>query len=190
MSQKITPLLRLLTFATYTALSSAEYTVHSSFLFFRTGDRTPSILGDSPTTLTPLGAQQLYSTGEFFRARYITNEFSGINITSGLQKATIDGLSINTPLDLQLYLLATDQQSEVASAQAFMQGLYPPFSIMTDGNGGNLGEGDGVVAALDSLGVLGNGSYVSNLCSLPTAVILPPCDYSLDLLSSKLPCLL
>jgi hypothetical protein len=45
-------------------LSSVEaqnYTVHSSFVFANTGDRTPLLDTDSQPTLTNLGAQQMYN---------------------------------------------------------------------------------------------------------------------------------
>ena len=162
--------LALCIFALLTLLTTravADITVHSSFLFLRTGDRTPLTLTSTTPTLSPLGAQQLYSVGEFFRARYITNALSLGNSSSALNTATIANLSVHQVVNAQLYLLALDQPYSVASATAFLQGIYPPFSIMTDGNGGNLGEGDGVLSggALAELGLLGNQSYVSDLGS-------------------------
>lgn len=120
------------------------YTVWSSVLFLRAGDRTPLVLGPLETALTSLGAQQLYSAGQFFRNRYITD--SAANQTA---IAPLNGLNVYTQDDLQTYVLALDQQYVTASAQAFMQGFYPPHNLSTvTGNG------------LDMSNVLANGTYV------------------------------
>ena len=173
-------LLTLVALILYATFTFADVTVHSSFLFLRTGDRTPLTLGTSvsdPTVLTPLGSRQLYSAGDFFRARYITNALSTSNTTSHLNNVPISGLGVHQAVEEQLYTLALDAQWSVGSALAFMQGFYPPFSIKTDNNGGNSRKADGIVSAgtLDSLGLLGNGSYVSAL------LILVPVDDVLHL---------
>lgn len=163
MLQTAIPVILFFTTILHTSPSLADYTytVHSTFLFLRTGDRTPRTLSTTASTLTPYGAQQLFSAGTFFRDRYITNSFSASNATSDLNTSPISGISVNTALDEQLYLLAMDKQFAIASATAFMQGFYPPFSVMNDGNGNNLGEGDGGLTTLNQLGLLGNGTYVS-----------------------------
>ena len=131
-----------------------KYTVWSSVLFSRTGERTPEILGDLPTTLTSLGAQQQYAAGSFFRERYI----SSFGSNNGVDSAPIQGLSPNELNGEQLYVMALDQQWNVASAQAFMQGLYPPFSL-----GNN--ESD-TARLLDPTNFLANNTYVRPLVLL------------------------
>lgn len=139
---------------TVTAQQEPQYTVWSSVIFSRTGDRTPLVLGDIPTTLTTLGAQQAYSAGQFFRERYIAsvpNLFNSTNSTDAtFDKAPLWGLSAQSVDGQQLYALALDTQASVASAQAFLQGFYPPYTIS-----------ENAAETLDPTSVLANGSYVS-----------------------------
>ena len=134
--------------------SETTYTVWSSVIFSRTGERTPAILdiGDTPIQLTSLGARQQYSAGSFFRKRYLTS--SGTQ--NGVEGGPIVGLSRDTPDIKQLYVEALDMQTTVASAQAFMQGFYPPFLLTTN-------DSD-IQHMLDPTSMLANGTYV---CSCP-----------------------
>lgn len=127
-------------------ISTHKYTVWSSVLFARTGERTPDML--EPTALTSLGAQQQYNLGAFFRERYI----STFGSTDGIDSAPIQGLSANELDNNQLYVMALDQQYNVASAQAFMQGLYPPYSLSNNDSDTR--------RLLDPTGILANSSYV------------------------------
>ena len=135
--------------------SDKQYTVWSSVIFSRTGDRTPLILGDIPTTLTSLGAQQAHSAGAFFRSRYIASSVpnlfnnSDTDQATGLDRAPLWGLSAEAVDGQQLYVQALDTQASVASAQAFLQGLYPPYTLT-----------DQAAATLDPTSLLANGSYV------------------------------
>jgi hypothetical protein len=120
--------------------------VHSSVVFTRTGEHTPFISSKNPPKITSLGAQQLYGVGGAFRDRYIgdTNSSSNplsINRVVGLSNSSIDNdqLIIMTPSDLYL----------VASAEAFMQGLYPPFTLTTE-----------QAQQLDLTSVLANNTYM------------------------------
>ena len=88
-------------------------TIWSSVIVTRNGDSIP-LISSSPTVLTPLGAQQLYSSGALFRDRYI-NSNSAI---PGLSKSAID--------NSQTFSLSLLADYVEASAQAFIQGLYPP----------------------------------------------------------------
>src|SRR4051812_7021030 len=54
-----------------TAQTVLREQVWGSVIFSLYGDRTPYIL-PGPYTLTPLGAQQLYSSGWEFRQRYVS----------------------------------------------------------------------------------------------------------------------
>ena len=126
-----------------------RYTVWSSVIFTRTGERTPTFLGDIPTQLTTLGAQQQYQNGQFFRSRYLTSMGS----TNGVDGAPISMMSPSIPDVRQVFVAALDQQYTIASAQAFMQGLYPPFQLVN--NGSTQEE-----AQIDPLGMLANGTYV------------------------------
>ena len=109
------------------AVLAEQYTVWASVIFARTGDRTPQVLGFSPTTLTSLGAQQQYHSGAFFRERYIDST-TNANV---LNSAPLSGLSADWLDSMQVYIQSLDVQYTVASAQAFLQGLYPPFTLNT-----------------------------------------------------------
>ena len=105
--------------------SSSNKTIYSSIIYSYYGDRTPLAL-PIQNMLTPLGAQQLESAGSFFRQRYL-------EIPQGAEEAdtTINGI-LNHNLDnSQVLIMSTPDQYVVASAQAFVQGLYPPFTGAT-----------------------------------------------------------
>lgn len=127
------------------AQSDDSYTVLASVVFLRTGERTPQILGDVPSTLTSLGAQQAYAAGSFLRERYFSSAGSG----SGIDKAPMRGLSANSIDPRQFYALALDTQPTIGSAQAFAQGFYPPYTL-----------NENTAALLDPTSVLANGTYV------------------------------
>jgi hypothetical protein len=130
----------------FSRAQSDSYTVLSTVIFVRSGDRTPKILGDVPTTLTSLGAQQAYAAGSFYRDRYISSAVS----KSGVDKAPLHGLSANSVDPREMYILALDTHPTVATAQAFMQGFYPPL-ILNESTAG----------MLDPTSVLANKTYVS-----------------------------
>lgn len=128
-------------------LAQEQYTVWASVIFSRTGERTPEVLGYIPTTLTSLGAQQAYSSGTFFRDRYIAS----VNIIDGVDSAPMQGLSAESIDSMQLYVAALDEQYSVASAQAFVQGLYPPYTLNAS-----------TAIVLDPTSVLANATYVQS----------------------------
>jgi hypothetical protein len=131
-----------------TPLSSAQsdsYTVLSTVVFVRSGDRTPKILGDVPTTLTSLGAQQAHAAGSFYRDRYISSAAS----KSGVDKAPLRGLSANSVDPREMYILTLDTHPTVATALAFMQGFYPPLTL-----------NESTAGMIDPSSVLANHTYV------------------------------
>ena len=153
------------TFALFTpstlAQSQKQYTVWSSVIFQRTGERTPEVIGNIPTTLTSIGAQQAYASGQFYRDRYINSAANKSSLGSGNGAgeygAPLAGLNADIISNLQTYALALDQQWNVATAQAFLQGLYPPFTPALNRTG---------VAMLDPTSIMANGSLVSVAVSL------------------------
>lgn len=112
--------------ATWLINADDTYQLHAAAVISRTGERTPEIHGSEGRQLTALGAQQLYTAGEAFRGRYINSLNGG---STALGSAPIIGLSANVVDNGQTYVLTPDKPWLVASAQAFLQGLYPPFTL-------------------------------------------------------------
>ncbi|TKA79326.1 hypothetical protein B0A55_03461 [Friedmanniomyces simplex] len=129
------------------AAFAAQYTVWASVIFSRTGERTPEVLGYIPTTLTSYGAQQVYNSGAFYRDRYVSSTGSA----DVLINAPLHGLSANNVDSMQLYVAALDEQYCVASAQAFVQGLYPPFTLNST-----------AASILDPTSILANNTYIES----------------------------
>ena len=128
--------------------TEGTYTVLSSVVFMRSGERTPTNLGFTPSILTSLGAQQAYSVGTFFRDRYVSTATPASNDN----KAPIQRLSANSYDPRQIYILAQDTQATAATAQAFMQGFYPPYVL-----------NESMAAVVDPSSVLANDSYVMSI---------------------------
>ncbi|KAL1792027.1 hypothetical protein ACET3X_009778 [Alternaria dauci] len=92
--------------------SDSEHT-HAAFAFVRTGERTP-ILRNDTQVLTTVGATQMHALGQRLRTKYVT----GTESIAGLSKNILD--------NDQVWVQTLDTPYLVSSAQAFMQGLYPP----------------------------------------------------------------
>lgn len=92
----------------------AQETVLGAYIFSRHGDRTSK--STPPANLTDLGYDQVYTSGNYFRNRYVSSSASrriyGIN--SDLVKQS--QISASSPSDTVLQ----------NSALGFLQGLYPP----------------------------------------------------------------
>ncbi|KAF2847267.1 phosphoglycerate mutase-like protein [Plenodomus tracheiphilus IPT5] len=104
------------------ASTEAAETVLGAYIFHRHGDRTAKAL--APTNLTALGYEQVYTSGSYYRSRYLegSSKISGIN--EDLVK--LSQLSVTSPIDNVLQ----------NSAMGFLQGLYPPVqTVQTLGNG-------------------------------------------------------
>ncbi|OAL72680.1 hypothetical protein A7D00_2453 [Trichophyton violaceum] len=109
-----------------------------SVVFTRHGETVP--LGAvGAHALTPVGAQQLVGAGRAFRQRYITPHRN-----PNLSFFNVNGLSPVLNND-EIEISTTPEPNVVSSAQAFIQGLYPPtpelaslrglLSYSTDVNG-------------------------------------------------------
>lgn len=113
-----------LAFTSLVALPTLAQTVlrehiWSTVIYTRYGDRTPYIFPAS-SSLTPLGATQLFQAGSKFRDRYLVS-------TADEASTVIQGISPFQLNNDQLFIFSLDDQFIIASAQAFMQGLYPPL---------------------------------------------------------------
>ncbi|KGO77581.1 Histidine phosphatase superfamily, clade-2 [Penicillium italicum] len=83
------------------------------------GDSKPSALTSS-RTLTDYGANELAAAASDFRSRYVSGDSD-----TGIQNISPIILDSN-----DVDVLSTTDQNNVGSAQAFMQGLYPPLGSM------------------------------------------------------------
>jgi hypothetical protein len=118
--------------------SNVEH-VHAAFAFVRAGERTPFLRNDTQK-LTAVGADQMYTLGQNFRTRYIAGDKP-----KGLGTERIANISTDILNNDQIQIQTLDTPYLVSSAQAFMQGLYPPH--------GSNGTGD-------ATGVLADGTTV------------------------------
>jgi hypothetical protein len=100
--------------------SQDQEVIWGSVVMTMHGERTPKIF--ARPNLTPLGAQQAISAGRAIRTRYI--EGPDTNVTKNFP---IRGLQVNQINNTQLYILTTDEDYMAATAQAVMQGVYPPL---------------------------------------------------------------
>ncbi|KAI9928319.1 hypothetical protein ASPWEDRAFT_443121 [Aspergillus wentii DTO 134E9] len=106
------------------ALASAETLnekVWSVFAYTLHGDTIPEALPQS-STLTTYGASGLYSAGSAFRSRYVA-----VHPGDSYPSTRIQNISPYALETEEVDVLSAADQSVVASAQAFMQGLYPPL---------------------------------------------------------------
>ncbi|KAL9053775.1 MAG: hypothetical protein Q9162_004573 [Coniocarpon cinnabarinum] len=118
LAQFIVALLSLVDFG-----DAQEETVFGTFAFVRTGERTPLINQfTNITTLTAYGANQMSSLGNTFRQRYLNSNSS----------TSIPGISAGLIDQQQTYFLADDSQYALASAQSFIETLYPPYDPADD----------------------------------------------------------
>lgn len=103
------------------------------YIFHRHGDRSAKAW--KPVNLTALGAVQVHSSGSFYRQRYVTGPAALPAISPDV--AVASQLSVTSPRDSVLQ----------ASAQTFVQGLYPPDETLAE----TLANGSRIVAPLGGL---------------------------------------
>ncbi|KAI4606343.1 hypothetical protein J4E83_010151 [Alternaria metachromatica] len=110
--------------------AEAAETVLGAYIFHRHGDRTPKAL--APTNLTALGYEQVYTSGQYYRSRYLSGEskIHGINE----DEVKLSQLQVQAPVDNVLQ----------NSAMGFLQGLYPPVQTVQ-----TLANGQSVQAPMD-----------------------------------------
>jgi hypothetical protein len=105
--------------------AEAAETVLGAYIFHRHGDRTPKAL--APTNLTSLGYEQVYSSGQYYRSRYLSGSSKILGINQ--DEVKLSQLAVTAPVDNVLQ----------NSAQGFLQGLYPPVeTVQTLANGQNV----------------------------------------------------
>lgn len=95
-------------------LTQAAETILGVYIFSRHGDRTDK--SHPPANLTDLGYQQIFTTGQYYRDRYISSSAS----------SKIAGINSDLVKNSQLLVESPDDLVILNSAQGFLQGLYPP----------------------------------------------------------------
>ncbi|KAI9885686.1 MAG: hypothetical protein M1823_002502 [Watsoniomyces obsoletus] len=130
---------------------SRQERVHAAVVVTLHGERTPLLLS-TPSELTPLGAQQMFAAGTYFRRRYITASRDDGNGNSNGSSAAVPmaGLPSYQIPRAQLYIAAPNFEYTASSAMAFTQGLYPPLS-QSSGN-----------PIINEQSVLANGSNIES----------------------------
>jgi hypothetical protein len=120
--------------ACFLPLSTAE-TVLGVYIFHRHGDRTAK--STPPANLTDLGFQEVFTSGTYFRDRYISS--SATSPIHGIQSdlVALSQIAVSAPLDNVLQ----------NSAMGFLSGLYPPVGPTLDTN--TLRNGTVVTAPLN-----------------------------------------
>ncbi|KAK5950188.1 hypothetical protein OHC33_008903 [Knufia fluminis] len=99
------------------SLTAAQETVLGAYIFSRHGDRTAK--STPPADLTDLGYEQVFTSGTYYRNRYISSD------------ATQRIYGINADIVKQSQLIASAPADTVLqnSALGFLQGLYPPTQL-------------------------------------------------------------
>ncbi|KAK5937162.1 hypothetical protein PMZ80_010462 [Knufia obscura] len=99
------------------SLTAAQETVLGAYIFSRHGDRTAK--STPPADLTDLGYEQVFTSGTYYRNRYISSD------------ATQRIYGINADIVKQSQLIASAPADIVLqnSALGFLQGLYPPTQL-------------------------------------------------------------
>ncbi|ROW14029.1 hypothetical protein VPNG_04063 [Cytospora leucostoma] len=101
-------------------------TVLGAYIFHRHGDRTAKAW--KPTKLTALGSDEVYTSGAWYRNRYVASNSTHPILNLASDVAVLSQLSITAPADNVLQ----------GSAEGFTQSLYPPagsaaYQTLADG---------------------------------------------------------
>lgn len=93
---------------------SSNEKVLGVYMFHRHGDRTAK--STPPANLTDLGYQEVYTSGQYYRNRYVASDAS----------LKINGINSDLVKQSQIAVSAPDDTVLQNSAMGFLQGLYPP----------------------------------------------------------------
>ncbi|MCJ1241660.1 hypothetical protein MMC14_009666 [Varicellaria rhodocarpa] len=104
----------ILSLALVLPLTQAAESVLGVYIFSRHGDRTSK--STPPTVLTDLGYEEVFTSGSYFRDRYVASGAS--NPIAGISNDVVkySQITASAPYDTVL----------MPSTQGFLQGLYPP----------------------------------------------------------------
>lgn len=96
------------------AQTESNETVLGVYMFHRHGDRTAK--STPPANLTDLGYFEVYTSGQYYRNRYISSDAT----------YKINGINSDVVKQSQIAISAPDDTVLQNSATGFLQGLYPP----------------------------------------------------------------
>ncbi|KAF5552009.1 acid phosphatase [Fusarium mexicanum] len=116
--------LSLLFLSSLPSLAAAE-DVLGLYVFHRHGDRTAKAW--KPVNFTALGADEVYSSGSWYRDTYVSKDASRKITGLSPESAVLSQLDVTSPVDAVLQ----------NSALVFLQGLYPPtkqFETLANGS--------------------------------------------------------
>ncbi|PNP77445.1 hypothetical protein FNYG_09321 [Fusarium nygamai] len=116
--------LSLLLLSSLPSLTAAE-DVLGLYVFHRHGDRTAKAW--KPVNFTALGADEVYSSGSWYRDTYVSKDASRKITGLSHESAVLSQLDVTSPVDAVLQ----------SSALVFLQGLYPPtkqFETLANGS--------------------------------------------------------
>ncbi|OAP65724.1 hypothetical protein AYL99_01696 [Fonsecaea erecta] len=94
--------------------TAAAETVLGVYIFSRHGDRTAK--ATPPSGLTDLGYEEVFTSGTYYRNRYITSDATRAIFGIEPNVVKLSQITASAPLDTVL----------MPSAMGFLQGLYPP----------------------------------------------------------------
>ena len=103
-------------------VANCQETVLGVYIFSRHGDRTAK--STPPANLTDLGYEEVFTSGTYFRNRYIAEGAS----------SKIYGMNTDLVLEAQITVSAPLDTVLQNSALAFTQGLYPPVGPILGAN--------------------------------------------------------
>ena len=131
------------------AQSVNDETILGVYMFHRHGDRTAKMT--PPANLTGLGYQEVYTSGQYYRSRYIASDAA----------YRINGIEADTVKQSQIAVSAPADVVLQSSAMGFLQGLYPPVGGELDTS--TLRNGTRITAPMDGyqlipIGLVGSGS--------------------------------
>ena len=101
-------------------LTSAQETVLGVYIFSRHGDRTAK--ATPPTSLTDLGYDEVFTSGTYFRDRYIASGATSPIYGVSQNQVKLSQIAASAPVDNVLQ----------TSAIGFLSGLYPPVGSSLD----------------------------------------------------------
>ncbi|EXJ93501.1 acid phosphatase [Capronia coronata CBS 617.96] len=108
--------------ASLASTSLAAETVLGVYIFSRHGDRTAK--STPPANLTALGLEEVFTSGTYYRNRYIASDSSH----------HIHGMNTDMVKQSQITASAPSDTVLQNSAQGFLQGLYPPTGENVQGD--------------------------------------------------------